>query len=130
MVVLQNLQPCQSFKYRGISHFVQHVLKTRGRSTQLVIASGVNAGLAAATAAKELGMKCTVYLPRGASPPILAFFEQEDAEVVVHGGCYAEALKAAETAVDSNANACVGSPISLSTTIINWLHWQSNDPSL
>lgn len=52
-------------------------------------------------------MRCTVFLPQGATPPILAFFEQEGAEVIVHGTSYAEALKAAEAAVSSNSNACV-----------------------
>lgn len=52
-------------------------------------------------------MKCTVFLPHGATPPILAFFEQEGAEVKVQGSCYAEALRSAEAEVSSNPNAYV-----------------------
>lgn len=71
------------------------------------MASGGNAGLAAACAANALKAHCTVYLPRGASASTLAFFEQERAEVIQHGACYQEALDAAEKAVAEDSNAYV-----------------------
>ncbi|CAL1704108.1 unnamed protein product [Somion occarium] len=103
---LESLQPSQSFKYRGISHFIQHALAQYGPSVHLVIASGGNAGLAAAVAAKALGLLCTVYLPQGAgTPSILQFFEQANADVKEEGNCYAQALKAAGEAVASDPKA-------------------------
>ena len=71
----------------------------------LVIASGGNAGLAAACAAKALKLRCTVYLPVGASASTLAFFKQEGAEVEIVGKCYQEALTAAEEAVNAEQTA-------------------------
>ncbi|KAG1884542.1 tryptophan synthase beta subunit-like PLP-dependent enzyme [Suillus subluteus] len=45
---LENLQPSQSFKYRGISKFAQQCKDKYGPLVHLMIASGGNAGLAAA----------------------------------------------------------------------------------
>lgn len=80
-------------------------MQTHGADVHLIVASGGNAGLAAACAAQVLKMRCTVYLPEGASASTLAFFEQEGAEVRPHGKCYQEALAAAEEAVKAEANA-------------------------
>ncbi|KAI0797773.1 tryptophan synthase beta subunit-like PLP-dependent enzyme [Abortiporus biennis] len=102
---LENLQPSQSFKYRGISHFIQLARKTHGENVELVVASGGNAGLAAATVANVLGMKCTVFLPEGATQPVLNFFKQEGAIVKTIGSCYAQALKAAKEEVATRSNA-------------------------
>ncbi len=71
----------------------------------IVIASGGNAGLAAACASKALNLHCTVFLPVGASASTLAFLKQEGAEVKAHGICYQEALTAAEEAVAAEQNA-------------------------
>lgn len=102
---METLQPSQSFKSRGISLFAQRALQEHGPSVHLIIASGGNAGLAAATAAKTLGVKCTVYLPDGANESILRFFKQVGAEVSIAGKYYSEALKHAEAAVALDSNA-------------------------
>ncbi|KAF8270353.1 tryptophan synthase beta subunit-like PLP-dependent enzyme [Lactarius quietus] len=60
---LENLQPSHSFKYRGVSHFIQRALATHGSTLHVVCASGGNAGLAAACASQALGVPCTIYLP-------------------------------------------------------------------
>ena len=101
----QNLHPSQSFKYRGISHFAQHALRTHGPDTHLIIASGGNAGLAAACAANVLKLRCTVFLPRGVSQPTIDFMRKEGAEVAIGGDCYLQALQRAEAAVASEAKA-------------------------
>jgi L-serine/L-threonine ammonia-lyase len=72
-----------------------------------IVASGGNAGLAVACAAKVLGLRCTVFLPQGASASTLAFFEREEAQVRQVGDCYQDALKAAEDAVAEDKNASV-----------------------
>lgn len=69
-----------------------------------IVASGGNAGLAVATAAKALRARCTVYLPTGASQRVLQFFRTEGADVHVQGNCYAEALAAASAAAESDPN--------------------------
>ena len=101
----QNLHPSQSFKYRGISHFAQHALRTHGPDTHLIIASGGNAGLAAACAANVLKLRCTVFLPRGVSQPTIDFMRKEGAEVAIGGECYLQALWCAEATVALEAKA-------------------------
>ncbi|RPD65899.1 tryptophan synthase beta subunit-like PLP-dependent enzyme [Lentinus tigrinus ALCF2SS1-7] len=102
---LDTLQPPQSFKARGISHYAQHAVRTHGPGVHLIIASGGNAGLAAAWAAKVLGVKCTVYLPHGVSQSTIDFMRKEGAEVVIEGDYYLQALQRAQQAVEAEPNA-------------------------
>lgn len=106
----QNLQPPHSFKARGLSLSIQHRVSERGQSVHLIIASGGNAGLAAAWAAHHLRVKCTVYLTEGASQKTIDFLNKHTAEVVVHGTVYEEALRKAEEAAKTDPNASVYSP--------------------
>lgn len=101
----QNLHPSHSFKYRGVSLFVQKSKEVHGPSVHLVIASGGNAGLAAACAARALEVKCSVFIPEGATQTTLDLLRREKAEVIVIGRHYAEALKAAKHAVDKETDA-------------------------
>jgi L-serine/L-threonine ammonia-lyase len=71
----------------------------------LVIASGGNAGLAAACAAQILGLRCTVFIPEGVTKSTLQLLEGEKAEVIMIGRHYAEALKAAKEMVAKNQQA-------------------------
>jgi len=66
-----------------------------------------NAALAAACASKVLFLKCTVFVTRGASRDVIEFLEREEAEVVVEGNSYSEALEKAKAAVAANPNAYV-----------------------
>lgn len=104
---LENLHPCHSFKYRGISHFVKWANEQHGPSTHAIIASGGNAGLAAACSANILRVKCTVYLPQGAAQSTIDLLRAQNAEVVVIGRFYAEALQAAKEAAASDVHAVV-----------------------
>jgi len=71
----------------------------------LVIASGGNAGLAAACAARTLGLRCSVFIPEGATKSTLQLLEGEKAEVIVTGRHYAEALKVAQEMVEKDPQA-------------------------
>ncbi|KAH9483729.1 Serine dehydratase-like [Psilocybe cubensis] len=102
---LENLHPSHSFKYRGISHFIQKAKKDLGPDVHVVIASGGNAGLAAACAAKSLGLKCSVFIPEGVTATTLALLKREGAEVIVGGRQYSEALKRAEELVAKEPHA-------------------------
>ncbi|KAI9064197.1 tryptophan synthase beta subunit-like PLP-dependent enzyme [Trametes sanguinea] len=102
---LDTLQPAQSFKYRGISHFAQHALRTQGPDVHLIIASGGNAGLAAACAANVLHVRCTVYLPHGVNQSTIDFMRKEGAEVIIEGNYYLQALQAAKKAVEGKSKA-------------------------
>ncbi|XP_067556792.1 serine dehydratase-like isoform X2 [Pseudorca crassidens] len=61
----ENVQPTGSFKIRGIGRFCQEVAKKGCR--HLVCSSGGNAGIAAAYAARKLGIPATIVLPEGTS---------------------------------------------------------------
>jgi len=102
---LQNLQPSQSFKYRGISKFAQQCKDKHGSSVHLMIASGGNAGLAAAVVARVLGVKCTVFLPVNVSIDTQQALRKQGAEVVTIGEFYSQTLAALGDAVKKDANA-------------------------
>lgn len=76
-----------------------------GTNLHCVIASGGNAGLAAACAARVLEVRCTVFIPEGATQSTLALLRQENADVVVIGRFYAEALSAAQQIVATDPDA-------------------------
>lgn len=84
-----------------------------GSDIRFVIASGGNAGLAAACAAKALGVRCTVFLPEGASASTIGILEREGAQVAMEGKFYLDALKAAERLVKNDPTACVLSHITI-----------------
>ncbi|KAG9081524.1 hypothetical protein FS749_007599 [Ceratobasidium sp. UAMH 11750] len=91
---LENLQPSQSFKYRGMSLYAARAVKEHGPSVRLVAASGGNAGLALAWAGKALGVRTSIYIPAAAyevKPALLA----AGAEVIIGGKDYAAALESA-----------------------------------
>ncbi|KAJ7684946.1 tryptophan synthase beta subunit-like PLP-dependent enzyme, partial [Mycena polygramma] len=104
---LETVHPGMSFKSRGISLFVQRAKEAHGPSVHLVIASGGNAALAAACAARSLNVRCTVYIPDGAAESTLNLLRRENAEVVVRGKHYAEALHAAKEVVAAEENAVI-----------------------
>ena len=93
---MKNLQPSQSFKYRGISLFAQRVKEEKGSEAHLVIASGGNAGLAAACASNALALKCTIYLPKGASSDMINRLKEQGSEVIEYGKNYYEAAQEAK----------------------------------
>ncbi|KDR73476.1 hypothetical protein GALMADRAFT_251173 [Galerina marginata CBS 339.88] len=102
---LENLHPSYSFKYRGISHFVRKAKEELGSEVHLVIASGGNAGLAAACAAKSLNLRCSVFIPEGVTKSTLDLLQREGAEVIVGGRQYSDALKSAAELVAKESQA-------------------------
>ncbi|TFY71758.1 hypothetical protein EVG20_g1259 [Dentipellis fragilis] len=102
---LENLQPSHSYKYRGLSLFVQYQFAIHGASLHVICASGGNAGLAAAYAANRLGVKCTIFFPEGVPQGTRDFLQALGAELVVAGRFFLEALRAAEEAVKNDPNA-------------------------
>ncbi|KAK2460558.1 hypothetical protein APHAL10511_007028 [Amanita phalloides] len=102
---LENIHPSYSFKYRGISHFIQQAKDKHGPSVHAVIASGGNAGLAAAYAARVLDVKCTVHLPMGAASTTLSFLRQQKANVIITGAFYSETLETARKVLEQDEHA-------------------------
>jgi len=91
---LEHLQVSGSFKARGM---MNRLLANDIPASGVVVASGGNAGIATAAAAKALGVRCQVFLP-GVSPEAKrARLRALGAEVIVVGELYPDALAACLT---------------------------------
>jgi threonine dehydratase len=88
---LEQLQVGGSFKARGM---LNRLLANPIPSSGVIVASGGNAGIATAAAAKALGVQCEVFVPTVCSPAKQARLRELGAQVVVVGAVYAEALQA------------------------------------
>ena len=86
---MEALQPCGSFKLRGIGHACE-THAARG-ARRIVASSGGNAGLAAAYAGRQLGLPTLVVVPETTSARARALLAREGAEVCVHGLSFQEA---------------------------------------
>jgi threonine dehydratase len=91
---LEQFQVGGSFKARGM---LNRLLAKTIPESGVIVASGGNAGIATAAAAKALGVKCEVFVPTVSSPMKQARLRELGAEVVVIGAAYAEALEACLT---------------------------------
>ncbi|RZI75530.1 MAG: threonine/serine dehydratase [Variovorax sp.] len=88
---LEQLQTGGSFKARGM---MNRLLANDIPASGVIVASGGNAGIATAAAARALGVRCEVFLP-GVSPEAKrARLRALGAEVVVVGEVYSDALAA------------------------------------
>jgi threonine dehydratase len=91
---LEQLQASGSFKARGmLNRLLSHPIPAAG----VIVASGGNAGIATAAAARELGVRCEVFVPTVSSAAKQAKLRELGATVVVTGAVYAEALEACLT---------------------------------
>jgi threonine dehydratase len=100
---LEQLQHTGSFKARGAFNRII----AAGEQTGVVAASGGNAGLAVAYAAREFGLPARVYVPTTAPAVKVAKLRQFGAEVELVGEKYADAYDAAvKDAADSGALFC------------------------
>ena len=88
---LEHLQVGGSFKARGmLNRMLSHPMPGSG----VIIASGGNAGIACAQAAKALGVRCEVYVPELCPPAKKHKLATLGATVVVGGAFYPQALQA------------------------------------
>jgi threonine dehydratase len=88
---LEHLQVGGSFKARGM---LNRLLANAIPASGVIVASGGNAGIATAAAARALGVKCEVFVPTVASESKQAKLRELGADLVVTGSVYAEALEA------------------------------------
>ena len=90
---LEHLQRSGSFKARGMfNRLLSHAIPAAG----VIVASGGNAGIATAVAARALGVRAEVFVPALISPAKRERLEALGAQVVVGGAAYADALQACE----------------------------------
>ncbi|RJO77712.1 pyridoxal-phosphate dependent enzyme [Nocardia panacis] len=98
---LEYLQHGGTFKVRGS---LNAMLAADPAADRVIIASGGNAGIAAALAAAALGISCTVVVPESAPHTKVAAMWSHGAEVLWHGTTYAEAHRyATDLAAERNA---------------------------
>ena len=88
---LEHLQVGGSFKARGMYN---RLLANPIPDSGVIVASGGNAGIATAAAARALGVRCEVFVPTVSSPAKQAKLRELGAQVVVTGAAYADALEA------------------------------------
>ena len=88
---LEHLQTGGSFKARGM---LNRLLSNPIPASGVIVASGGNAGIATAAAARALGVPCEVFVPEVSSQAKRARLAALGARVVVVGAAYSEALQA------------------------------------
>ena len=88
---LEHLQVGGSFKARGM---LNRLLANPIPESGVIVASGGNAGIATAAAARQLGVRCEVFVPEVSSEAKRDRLRALGAAVVVTGAAYAEALQA------------------------------------
>ncbi|ARU94324.1 pyridoxal-phosphate dependent enzyme [Tatumella citrea] len=90
---MEALQPCGSFKLRGVGHACE-TFYSRG-ARRFISSSGGNAGLAVAYAGRKLGVPVIVFVPETTSQRAKDLLALEGASVQVAGSSWAEANQAA-----------------------------------
>ncbi len=90
---LEHLQVGGSFKARGM---LNRLLAQPIPASGVIVASGGNAGIATAAAARALGVPCEVFVPEVSPEAKRARLRSLGAQVVVTGASYAEALLACQ----------------------------------
>lgn len=88
---LEQLQLSGSFKARGMFNRLRSLPVPAAGA---IVASGGNAGIAVAAAARALGVPCEVFVPEVSSAAKRAALAALGARVVVHGAAYADAYAA------------------------------------
>jgi threonine dehydratase len=88
---LEHLQVGGSFKARGM---LNRMLANAIPASGVIIASGGNAGIATAAAARALGVRCEVFVPEVSSQAKRSRLRELGADVVVVGAAYAQAFDA------------------------------------
>lgn len=98
LLKLELLQHTGTFKARGMLNrlLAAGELPAAG----VVAASGGNAGLAVAYAARQLGVSAEIFVPESTPPAKVARLREQQAAVVVGGAFYADALRASAVRAD------------------------------
>lgn len=96
----ENLQRTGAYKIRG-AYYRMSQLTDEERARGVVAASAGNHAQGVAFAARELGIKATIFMPRGVALPKLQATRSYGADVVLHGIVVDEALHAAKDFAES-----------------------------
>ncbi|MFA5606846.1 MAG: threonine ammonia-lyase [Leucobacter sp.] len=97
----ENLQRTGAYKLRGAYNRLLQ-LSDEERSRGVVAASAGNHAQGVAFAARELGIKATIFMPAGVALPKLQATRNYGAEVVLEGATFDETNRAAQAFVEEN----------------------------
>lgn len=97
---LDALQPCGSFKLRGVGHACE-IHRANG-AQRFISSSGGNAGLAVAYAGRKMGVPVVVVVPETTTERAKELLALEGAEVIVHGSSWQEANQLAQGLINGN----------------------------
>ncbi len=86
---MESLQPCGSFKLRGVAHGCEHYIKKGAK--RLISSSGGNAGLAVAYSGRCLGVPVTVVVPETTKKRAKELIKLEGADLIIKGKNWDEA---------------------------------------
>lgn len=92
---LDALQPCGSFKLRGVGYACEHYAK-QGKK-RFISSSGGNAGLAVAYTGMQMNIPVVVVVPETTTQHAVHLLKQYQADVIVHGAEWSEANAYAQT---------------------------------
>jgi threonine dehydratase len=99
----ENLQRAGSFKVRG-AYVRMAKLTAEQKARGVVAASAGNHAQGVALAASKLGIKATIFMPRGVALPKLQATKDHGAEIVLHGNNVDEALSEAQRYAEENGS--------------------------
>lgn len=105
LLKMENSQPSGSFKIRGIGHLCQKVVQSGSKG--VVCASGGNAGMATAYAARKLGIPATIVVPTSTPELVVQKLTDQGATVKVVGKVWDDANAEAMRQVESEGLAYV-----------------------
>lgn len=92
---LDALQPCGSFKLRGVGYACQYYAK-QGKK-RFISSSGGNAGLAVAYTGRQMAIPVVVVVPNSTTNHAIELLRLYGASVIVHGAVWHEANAYAQT---------------------------------
>ncbi|ORX86815.1 L-serine dehydratase/L-threonine deaminase-like protein [Anaeromyces robustus] len=101
---LENLQVCNSFKIRGVGYMCSKVVSEN--NCQMLVSSGINAGIACAYAGKKLNTLVTIFLPINTPEFIIEKIQDEGASVIIKGKDFEEADLYAKYFVEKTQYSC------------------------
>jgi L-serine/L-threonine ammonia-lyase len=109
-IKLDNLQRSGSYKDRGMAHLLYQKRVVSGTEektsgiTSIVCSSGGNAGLAAATVARDLQLPCTVVVPITTKTVVIDKLKGLNATVIITGTNWNEADRVAQKIIQDDVH--------------------------
>jgi len=103
---LENLQPTRAFKVRGGINYMERI-KRQATARTVITASTGNHAQSIAYAGSLFGINVKIVMPKGVPELKIEAIKELDAEVIIHGNYFDEALQYAEQLAADKGDICV-----------------------